>query len=183
MDVYLDYHSKYLPKRTEQLRSLFQMLNGKISLSGNTVVSIGCGVAAEFPLLDFSTKIGVDFNPTLILFCKQKHEGDFVCENYMAYLDGLEDSSVDLVLALDIDTNIIPSVLIRSSLRVLKHNGSLVITERENNVNVYGRMLLLPFIEQIKKDFPLAEFKFYSRMNVVTSKDDRDNFVLTVKKI
>ena len=183
MEDYFEYHSKYLPKRTEQVRALLSMLSDRVNLAGNTLISVGCGVASEFSLLEFQNKIGIDFNPRLIEFCQSKHMADFVCDNYMPYFDSLDDNSVDLILALDLDTNIIPTLLVKHSLRILKPGGSIIITERENNVNIYGRMLLLPYIDQIKQDFPLAEVKFYSRMNHITSKDDRDNFVLTVKKL
>jgi SAM-dependent methyltransferase len=183
MEDYFEYHSKYLPKRTEQVRALLSTLSDRVNLAGNTVISVGCGVASEFSLLDFKQKIGIDFNPRLIEFCTKKHIADFVCDNYMAYFESLDDNSVDLVLALDIDTNIIPSLLVKHSLRVLKPGGSMIVTERENNIHIYGRMLLLPFIDQIKQEFPVHQVKFYSRMNHITSKDDRDNFVLTVKKL
>ena len=180
MDDYLAYHRDYLPKRRAQLESLFSFLNFN---SGSSVVSVGCGVAAEFSVLDFSRKVGMDLNPVLIMFCKEVHDAEFFCGNYMTHFSNIPDGSVDLVLALDIDTNILLVPFIRDSLRKLAKNGRIVVTERENNVNVYGRMLLLPFVQQIKSEFSLAHVKFYSRMNQVTDKDDRDNFVLVVTKV
>ena len=145
-EEYFAINSEDLQKRTAQIKELLSSLN--IS-SVDTAVSLGCGTAAELPLIKAKNKIGVDHNPSVIDFCKETHKAEFVCSDGFSYLDKLNNESVDLIFALDIDTNMIPLLLIKQAMSKLKQGGSIIITERENNIKIYNRMLLLPFIDEI----------------------------------
>jgi hypothetical protein len=178
-EEYFRIQKEYLEFRKPQIKVLFDQLQRHISLDGDNVVSIGCGVAPEFLFLEHQNKVGLDHNPSIIDFAKSTHDATFYCMNYMEYLESAEDHSIDLILAIDIDSNIIPDMLIRLALQKLKSTGALVITEREYNIHLYGRSLLLSQMDKPKR-YP-ADYKLLTRTHMILLREDRDNLVLIVQ--
>lgn len=109
----------------------------------------------------------------------------FICANYLTHARKIENNSVDLILALDIDTNILPDILVNVLLHKLKINGIMILTERENNMRIYGKMLLMPYLQDMVSETLTknAEIQTFTRFNKEPIKDDRDNFVVVIKKI
>jgi len=175
-----------LNNRKPQVEFLLEKLKKHIYFSGNKLLSLGCGTAHELSILkeSFDEVIGVDIDSAIIDFCKETHEDiSFVCENNLIFLEKQKEDSVDLILCLDIDTNIFPQRLLSIAKTKLKKRGSIVFTERQNNISIYDRLLLFAFIEQIKKQFQ-EEFYFYEDNNLLNVADPntRDNVVLMAKK-
>ncbi|MEA3399310.1 MAG: class I SAM-dependent methyltransferase [Patescibacteria group bacterium] len=180
-----------LNKRKNQINSLFEKINKHISISGDKVLSLGCGTAYEIIILkeNFNKVCAVDINNSIIDFCKEEYfckeySGvDFVCENNLIFLENQKGSSIDLILCLDMDSNIFPKQILSIAKNKLKQNSSIVFTERANNINIYGRLLLFPFIENLKKEFG-KDFIFYEEYseNDYIDSETRDDVVLIAKK-
>lgn len=178
----------YLEKRIREIHTLFDFLAPSIKFQGDKVISVGCGTGAEFTVLaeKFKQKIGIDQDSAIIDFCESVHKNtQFIFANYLLYAQKIENNSADLILALDIDTNILPDILVNVLLPKLKKNGVMILTEREDNMRIYGRMLLLPHIQGINLTMSAknVEIQTFTRFNKEASKEDRDNFVVVVKTI
>jgi|SRR3989344_6164434 len=186
--MYSYIQQDYLQKRILQVHSLFDFLAIYGKFQGKKMISIGCGTAAEFKVLceNFAEKIGIDQDSAIIDFCKSIHKKtSFICSNYLTYIKKIENDSADLILALDIDTNILPDIFVNALLPKLKNNGFMILTEREDNARIYGRMLLMPHIQDIINTTTAKniEVQTFARFNKLPVKEDRDNFIVLIKKI
>ena len=96
--TYFQIQSVYLNFRSPQVKQLLNFLKKHINLSSDTVISLGCGVAAEFQHLTHKNKIGIDQDPSMIDFCKSTHKhSTFICANHILYADKLKkDGGRDL---------------------------------------------------------------------------------------
>jgi len=175
-------NEEYLQMRIKQVKSLFAFLQNHITREAECIISVGCGVAPEFDLFAAKVKVGIDHNPSMVDFCKRTRQGTFVYSDAIGYLGTLHNESVNLILALDIDTNILPVLLVSKALPKLKREGALILTEREDNARIYGRMLLLPFIKDIKKEFSQYRVQAFTRFNKEPDKQDRDNVMMVIQK-
>jgi len=166
----------YLKFRTPQVKNLLDFLNKHISLKGESLLSIGCGVAPELPLLknNFPIRIGIDHNPSIIDFCKSTHSEQFICTSYLDFSPG----RFDCILALDIDTNLPPISVIHTVLPALRKGGHLILTEREDNLRIYQRYLIP--LQKIKQEFSTHKIQVFQRLNKEISKEDRDNIILII---
>ncbi|PIN75055.1 hypothetical protein COV18_04825 [Candidatus Woesearchaeota archaeon CG10_big_fil_rev_8_21_14_0_10_37_12] len=182
--TYYAHNDELFKLRAEQLHGLFNFLNNHINLTGQIVVSVGCGVAADLHLLKgrYSQKIGIDANSSVIDYCKKQQHAKFIHARHSKALDDFADNSVDMLLALDIDSHILPQQFIKQALPKLKKNGTLILTERQHNEQIYHRMLLLPFIEEIKEQNKQHNIKVFTRLHDENLEHDRDNVVLIVTK-
>ncbi|MBN2420728.1 methyltransferase domain-containing protein [Candidatus Woesearchaeota archaeon] len=155
MDLTATANKDYFEYRMQEMEPIIDFLKNKICLKGEKLISVGCGTAPEISMLDydFSEKIGIDLNQKAIEFCKnQNKHAEFYCMHAIEYLEKEKADSVDCILGMDIDLNIFPDALIEQSFKVLKKNGSIILTERKDNLKIYGSYLLLPIIQRIEKE-------------------------------
>jgi predicted TPR repeat methyltransferase len=184
-EEYFSMNSDYLVSRKSQIDKLLEGLASLHSLKGDKMISVGCGVAPEMSLLSsrYKRRTGIDTNPLIIEFCSKEHDAEFVCSDALSYLDRLKDGSVDTIFALDIDTNMLPVLLARTAMQKLRSGGTLLLTERENNINIYNSLLLAPFEPQMRREFHnTADISTLKRFNNDPVKEDRDNFVMLMRK-
>lgn len=172
-----------LELRKTQVQGLLDFLEEQYLLSGKKVISVGCGVGTELLYLTkFQERIGLDTNNSILDFARNKNEhSEFICTNYMTYLDEQEDDSIDCIIALDIDSNILPVTLLRLAKQKLQVGGILVMTERENNVNIFNHLLLLPRMKDLK-EITGENLQLYTRLHKQPQPEERDNIIVVYKK-
>ena len=185
---YVGKQKQYHSTRKSQLNKFFSFISQYVSLQGGKLASLGCGTAPEAELLsnNFKHIDCVDQDAAVIDFCLHHNavpNAKFIHQISNIYLDKQPDCSIDCILALDIDTNLIPQNTIELAKRKLRSNGLLILTERENNIAIYGRLLLYPFIAQLRQLYS-DDFAFRMLVNLHESPvpGERDNIVLIMKK-
>ncbi len=161
---------------------------------------------------DFSSLIGVDHNSDIIDFCRQYAVGSrysstinhqpstvkqlsstvnrppstdirFVHAVHLIWLEQQADNSIDVLSALDVDSNMFPEEIVRLAAKKLKQNSVLIMTEREDNERIYGRYFLLPFIEEWKECYAQG-FTIETTINIhqSTKQEERDNVVIVLRR-
>ena len=184
---YFQVNSEYFRARKSQCQRLIEYISNCISLRGKKFVSLGCGVCAELAQLagKFDELDAVDTDASIIDFARKLRLTNVKFHNQISniYLDRIADNSIDLIFALDVDSNLPVMLTIEQARRKLKTGGAIVLTERESNTLIYGRMFILPFIEEIQTKYSNDfEIKLFNRLNMQPIKEDRDNIVLLLKK-
>jgi hypothetical protein len=167
-------HMHYRARRAEELARIVSHLP---SLRGKHVVSLGCGTAPEIDVLDFASYVGVDHRPWLVPLWNTLTTArvQFASTSSFTFLNA--PRRIDALLCLDIDTQLFPVETIDQASTHISPGGIIVFAERAGNPEIYGRQLLLPFINEIKERFGSK----YAIQYVETA-SERDKHLLLLAK-
>jgi hypothetical protein len=121
--------------RTAELAELFTLLQEILPHSGK-YVSLGCGLIPELPFVENFDNVFVDMRQIV-------HDTETIVKmSDIEYLDSCADCKVDFLAVFDIDSSIQLDDIISLAEKKLTPQGVLLITERKDNVRLYGRCRL-----------------------------------------
>lgn len=98
-----------------------------LNLNSANILDAGCGAGLNLNLLrDYGTVIGLDFSDDAIKFCKMNNNERYIKGNAMEM--PFKSNTFDLIIALDILEHLDDKKALKEFNRILKKNGSLIIT-------------------------------------------------------
>ena len=185
-----DYEQKqteYAKVREKEVETLIAFLLGHTKLSGENCLVAGCGVGAEARVLArlYKEVLAIDHDAAQVEIAKKLGGTNIVynvADVHRWLLEYPHEPMFDLLTVFDVDTNLFLEQILESASPLLRKNGKIIVTERSANSKIYGRMLLLPLVEKIKKSMSK---NFYAQLfqRSLSTEPNKDAIVLVLTKV